>query len=232
MPGNEESAGVKSAGANYSHRCPKGNRQMRRVLNQAANAAVKPKGTIFAIVYRRLVPHLGHAQPIGATAYRLSRQIWKILHQGIRYEERGLAVTKEVKKVRARKLIHELRSLGYSRNDDDFSARYPAVVNGLQKLPNDTVIDGELIVLGDDGRPSLNALHNSGSSKTPILFYVFDVMVLPRRDVEAETLETRRELVVRPDDRFAARFLADLILNSFRLDDRGPRRQPSAAALG
>ena len=38
-PGNEESAGV-----NYSHRCPKGNRQMRRVLNQAANAAVKAKG--------------------------------------------------------------------------------------------------------------------------------------------------------------------------------------------
>ena len=33
---------------NFSHRCPKGNRQMRRVLNQAANAAVKAKGTIFA----------------------------------------------------------------------------------------------------------------------------------------------------------------------------------------
>jgi transposase len=49
-PGNEESAGV-----NYSHRCPKGNRQMRRVLNQAANAAVKAKGTIFAVVYRRIV---------------------------------------------------------------------------------------------------------------------------------------------------------------------------------
>jgi hypothetical protein len=45
-PGNDEIAGV-----NCSHRCPKGNRQMRRVLNQAANAAVKAKGTIFAIVY-------------------------------------------------------------------------------------------------------------------------------------------------------------------------------------
>jgi L-fucose isomerase-like protein len=33
---------------NYSHRCPKGNRQMRRVLNQAANAGVKARGTIFA----------------------------------------------------------------------------------------------------------------------------------------------------------------------------------------
>ena len=107
-PGNEESAGV-----NYSHRCPKGNRQMRRVLNQAANAAVKAKGTIFAIVYRRLVPRLGHAQAIGAIAHRLCRLIWKILHQGIRYEERGPAVSKEAKKVRARKMIRELRSLGY-----------------------------------------------------------------------------------------------------------------------
>ena len=76
-PGDEESAGV-----NYSHRCPKGNRQMRRVLNQAANAAVKAKGTIFAIVYRRLVPRLGHAQAIGAIAHRLCRLIWKILPQG------------------------------------------------------------------------------------------------------------------------------------------------------
>jgi transposase len=108
-PGNEESAGV-----NYSHRCPQGNRQMRRVLNQAANAAVKAKGTIFAIVYRRLVPRLGHAQAIGAIAHRLCRLIWKILHQGIRYEERGPAVSEEAKKVRARKMIRELRSLGYS----------------------------------------------------------------------------------------------------------------------
>jgi Transposase IS116/IS110/IS902 family len=61
---NEESAGV-----NFSHRCPKGNRQMRRVLNQAANAAVKAKGTIFAIVYRRLGARLGHAQAIGAIAH-------------------------------------------------------------------------------------------------------------------------------------------------------------------
>ena len=107
-PGNEESAGV-----NYSHRCPKGNRQMRRVLNQAANAAVKAKGTIFAIVYRRLVPRLGHAQAIGAIAHRLCRLIWKLLHEGIRYEERGPTVSAEAKKVRTRKMIRELRTLGY-----------------------------------------------------------------------------------------------------------------------
>src|SRR5215510_13231361 len=62
-PGDDESAGV-----NYSHRSPQGNRHMRRVLNQAANAAVKAKGTIFEIVYRRTVPRLGHKQTIGAVA--------------------------------------------------------------------------------------------------------------------------------------------------------------------
>jgi transposase len=57
-PGDDESAGV-----NYSHRSPKGNRNMRRILNQAANAAVKAKGTIFEIVYRRLVPAWGTHKP-------------------------------------------------------------------------------------------------------------------------------------------------------------------------
>jgi hypothetical protein len=74
---------------------------------------VQAKGTIFAIVYRRLVPRLGHAQAIGAIAHRLCRLIWKILHQRSRYEERGPAVSEEAKKVRARQMIRELRSLGY-----------------------------------------------------------------------------------------------------------------------
>jgi transposase len=107
-PGDEESAGV-----NHSHRSPKGNRQMRRLLNQAANAAVKTKGSIFELVYRRLVVRLGHAQAIGAIAHRLCRLVWKILHDGVTYEERGPAVTKARAHRRAAKMIRELRSLGY-----------------------------------------------------------------------------------------------------------------------
>jgi transposase len=107
-PGDEESAGV-----NYSHRSPKGNRHMRRILNQAANAAVKAKGSIFEMVYLRSVPRLGHNQTIGAIAHRLCRLIWKILHQGIRYEERGPAVSKQSKQRRAARMIRELRRLGY-----------------------------------------------------------------------------------------------------------------------
>jgi transposase len=90
-PGDDESAGV-----NYSHRSPKSNRHMRRVLNQTANAAARTKGSIFDIVYRRSVPRLGHNQAIGAIAHRQCRLIWLILHHGVRYEERGPAVTKHV----------------------------------------------------------------------------------------------------------------------------------------
>jgi transposase len=107
-PGDDESAGV-----NYSHRSPKGNRHMRRVLNQTANAAARTKGSIFDIVYRRSVPRLGHNQAIGAIAHRQCRLIWLILHQGVRYEERGPAVTKQSKQKRTARMIRQLRALGY-----------------------------------------------------------------------------------------------------------------------
>ena len=107
-PGDEESAEV-----SQSHRSPKGNRHMRRILNQAANAAVKAKGTIFEMVYRRLVSRLGHNQTIGAIAHRLCRLIWIILHRGVRYEERGPSVSAKSRQKRTRRMIRELRSLGY-----------------------------------------------------------------------------------------------------------------------
>jgi len=107
-PGEEESAGV-----NRSKRSPKGNRQMRRILNQAANAAVKHKGSIFEILYRRLLLRLGHNKTIGAIAHRLCELIWIILHNGVRYEERGPTICEKAKRARTSRMVRTLRSLGY-----------------------------------------------------------------------------------------------------------------------
>jgi transposase len=107
-PGNEESAEV-----NHSARSPHGNRHMRRILNQAANAAVKHKGSIFEILYRRYVPRLGHKHTIAIIAHKLCRLIWRILRLGIRYEERGPEVNEVTQQRRTRKMIRELRKLGY-----------------------------------------------------------------------------------------------------------------------
>ena len=83
-----------------------------------------------------------------------------------------------------------------SRNDNDFAPRYPAILEGLPKLPNETVIDGEVVALDEDGRPSFNALQNHGPA-APIIYFVFDVMVLRGRDVKREPLDARRELLER-----------------------------------
>ena len=54
-------------------------------------------------------------------------------------------------------------------------------MKGLAKLPDETVIDGEIIALDDDGKPSFNVLQNYGSSTAPVLHFVFDVMILSAR---------------------------------------------------
>ena len=107
-PGDEE-----SAGESQSTRSPKGNRHMRRLLNQAAHAAVKTKGSIFEVTFQRLLPRLKYQGAIWAIAHRLCRLLWKILHQGIHYEERGPAVSAKSKRTRTARMIRELQKLGY-----------------------------------------------------------------------------------------------------------------------
>ena len=107
-PGNEE-----SAGDSQSTRSPKGNRHMRRLLNQAAQSAVKVKGSIFDVTFLRLLPRLGYKQAIWAIAHRLCRLLWLILHKEVRYEERGPAVSAKSKRTRTARMIKELKKLGY-----------------------------------------------------------------------------------------------------------------------
>src|SRR6202023_2754084 len=90
-----------------------GNSTMRRLLNQSAQSAVKVKGSIFDITFRKLLPRLGYKQAIWAIAHRLCRLLWLILHKGVRYEERGPAVSAKSKRVRAARMIRELKKLGY-----------------------------------------------------------------------------------------------------------------------
>jgi ATP-dependent DNA ligase len=76
-----------------------------------------------------------------------------------------------------------------------FGGRYPRIAAALARLPDETVVDGEVVALGEDGRPSFNALQNYGSSRGEFLFYVFDVLILAGRDVMTETLSARRALL-------------------------------------
>ncbi len=107
-PGREESAEKSKSDAS-----PKGNRTMRRVLNQAAHAARKTKGSTFQLLYRRLLPRLGHRRAIWAIAHRLCRMVWIILHRGEEYIEFGPERDAKAEASRTARLIRRLRRLGY-----------------------------------------------------------------------------------------------------------------------
>jgi transposase len=108
-PGKEE-----SAEENSSSRSAKGNKYMRRVLNQAAHAAARSKATHFQAVFRRLLPRLGYQSAVWAIAHRLCRLVWKILHQGIRYIEQGIESEPKLLIYRAQSLAKQLRKFGYN----------------------------------------------------------------------------------------------------------------------
>ena len=107
-PGQNE-----SAEQNHSSRSAKGNKYARRLLTEAAQAAVKTKGSHFQVVFRRLLPRLGYKQALWAVAHRLCRVVWKILHDEVRYVEQGTQRDPKARKNRAQALAHALRQLGY-----------------------------------------------------------------------------------------------------------------------
>jgi DNA ligase D-like protein (predicted ligase) len=82
-----------------------------------------------------------------------------------------------------------------SRNDKDFASRYPSIAQALQKIPDETIIDGELVAFDESGRPSFNRLQNYGSSTVPLFYYAFDLLMISGRDLRSVPLEKRRELL-------------------------------------
>lgn len=107
-PGSSE-----SAAQNHSGRSAKGNRFMRRLLCQAAQAAVRTKGSRLQSQFQRLIVRLGYVKAIWAIAHRLCRIVWNILHQGVRFIELGEAINPKAVQRCINHHLKALRRLGY-----------------------------------------------------------------------------------------------------------------------
>src|ERR1700756_4065453 len=78
------------------------------------------------------------------------------------------------------------------RNQKNFARQFPTVVKGFAGLPDDTVIDGEVVALDEHGRPSFNLLQGFGNGEA-IVLYAFDLLMLRGKDVRLWPLDDRRE---------------------------------------
>jgi transposase len=79
----------RSAGKERSSKTPKGNRWLKRVVTEAAWAAVHQKGSYLAALYRRLAPRRGKKRAIIAVARTILQAAWHILKQEVNYRELG-----------------------------------------------------------------------------------------------------------------------------------------------
>ncbi len=82
-----------------------------------------------------------------------------------------------------------------SKHNKDFNTKFSSIVEALTPLPDETVIDGEIVAL-ENGRPSFNALQNfRPSSSVSICYFLFDVPILEGRQVMSQPLSARQELL-------------------------------------
>ena len=81
-----------------------------------------------------------------------------------------------------------------SRNDKNLTEMYPGIAAaGRRQKIRQIVLDGELVALGEDGRPSFQALqHRSSHQKHQVVFYAFDVLHADGQDLTGKRLDVRR----------------------------------------
>ena len=81
-----------------------------------------------------------------------------------------------------------------SRNDRDLTGSYPEIAeSGSKLLASKAIVDGEIVALDPQGRPSFQALQHRG--RIPghhVVFYAFDLLHLNGHDLIEEPIEIRR----------------------------------------
>jgi DNA ligase D-like protein (predicted ligase) len=83
----------------------------------------------------------------------------------------------------------------YSRKRKSFHRQYLRIFEALRELPQDTVVDGEIVALDDAGRPNFNLLQHFRAEASRIGYFVFDLLVYQGRDLTQLPLIQRREIL-------------------------------------
>ena len=90
--------------------------------------------------------------------------------------------------------------------------KFGFIADALKRLPDGTVIDGELVALDANGRPNFNLLQNFRSAESQISYFVFDILVHKNRDLTRLPLSERRRIlrsVVEPTEHIGLSEVSD-----------------------
>jgi len=82
----------------------------------------------------------------------------------------------------------------FSRNKKSFNARFPGNAAALDNLPDESILDREIVAIDDSVRPSFSRLQNFSKNAQPITFFALDLLFWKGEDLRPQPLENRREL--------------------------------------
>jgi bifunctional non-homologous end joining protein LigD len=83
-----------------------------------------------------------------------------------------------------------------TRNMKDYTGRFPQIVQALQKLKFNAILDGEVVMLNEDGVSDFNALQNWRSDEDgPLYYYAFDLLHYNGTDYMKKPLYRRKNML-------------------------------------
>lgn len=83
----------------------------------------------------------------------------------------------------------------WSRRGNLFTAQFPAIAAACKQLPANTIVDGEIVALDENGRNSFNLLQHHRSKASAIRYYLFDVVIYRGRRLIDSPLSQRRAVL-------------------------------------
>ncbi len=107
-----------------------------------------------------------------------------------------------------------------SRNNKSYNSKFYPIYNALQNLAFDAIIDGEIVVIDEHGKPVFGALQNWRSEADgQLVYYVFDLMWYEGHDLTQVPLVKRRAMLATlfPEDNPFIRFSQSLDANPEKL---------------
>jgi bifunctional non-homologous end joining protein LigD len=95
--------------------------------------------------------------------------------------------------------IAEINKTGnklYSRNGLTFDKAYPKIFDGLKAIKKNAIIDGEIVVFDENGKPNFQKLQNyQNRDKYAIQYFIFDLIELEGKSLTSLPLIKRKEIL-------------------------------------
>jgi bifunctional non-homologous end joining protein LigD len=86
----------------------------------------------------------------------------------------------------------------FTRRGIDWTDRYPSIAIAVAALPcRSCLIDGEVVICGEDGIPVFDRLRYGRRHKTEAVLFAFDLLELGGRDLRRDPLEERKRALAK-----------------------------------